>query len=249
MGDMELIIITGLVLLLAGLIKGVVGLGLPTVTVALMTALVGFKAAIAVMLLPSLITNFWQMVTGGHFKALAKRLWLFQLLIIVGTYVGAGAIEVVDTRVLTALLGGSVLLYAAFGLLAPRLPEAGARERWLSGPMGLATGVLTGLTGSMTMPSVLYFQMLRLAKDEMVQTMGMTFFVGTLALGLGVGSRGLIPENIGPAALVGVVTALLGMRIGQMVRGKLSEAAFKRALLISLGAIGLWIIIKSVVMN
>ena len=62
------------VLLLAGTVKGVVGLGLPTVTLALLTATTGLEAAVAVMLLPSLVTNLWQALAGGGFAVL---LWGF----------------------------------------------------------------------------------------------------------------------------------------------------------------------------
>ena len=64
----ESVAIVAAVLLLAGFVKGVVGLGLPTVSLGLLTAVFGLKAAIALMLVPSFATNVVQGLTGGALK-------------------------------------------------------------------------------------------------------------------------------------------------------------------------------------
>ncbi|EDP63746.1 hypothetical protein BAL199_26477 [alpha proteobacterium BAL199] len=232
------------VLLLAGAVKGVVGLGLPTVTLALLTATVGLEAAIAVMLLPSLVTNIWQAVVGGALGAVMRRLWAFLLALIIGVLAASGASAVIATSTLTALLGVSIVLYGAIGLMTPPWPKPGKWEGPLSPVMGLATGVLTGMTGSFVMPAVPYLQALGLPRDRLVQAMGVTFLVATLALGVGLGGRGLLPDNLIVLSAMSVVPALVGMEIGRRVRSRLSEWRFRQVLFWALLLLGLWIVLK-----
>lgn len=241
------------VLLVAGTVKGTVGLGLPTVTLAVLTATIGLKEAMAVLLVPSFITNIWQVWQGpGSLTplwALTRRLWLFLVLLFLGCLVAGEALTVVATGILASLLGVSIVLYAVLGLATPPWPHPGRHERWLGPGTGLATGVLTGMTGSFVMPSVPYLQALGLPRDQLVQAMGLTFFVATVGLGLALGGRGLIPENLAVASTIAVVPALIGMGIGRRLRGYLSEALFRKALFTALLGVGVWIVVKSVLLG
>lgn len=232
------------VLLLAGAVKGVVGLGLPTVTLALLTATIGLEAAIAVMLLPSLITNVWQAVVGGALGEVLRRLWAFLLALTIGVLAASGASAVIATSTLTALLGVSIVLYGTIGLTTPPWPRPGRWEGPLSPIMGLVTGILTGMTGSFVMPAVPYLQALGLPRDRLVQSMGVTFLVATLALAIGLGGRGLLPDDLIMLSAISVVPALVGMEIGRRVRSRLSEQRFRQVLFWALLLLGLWIVLK-----
>lgn len=232
------------VLTLAGMVKGVVGLGLPTVTLALLTATQGLEAAMAVMLLPSLVTNVWQALHGGATVELLRRLWPFLSLLALATLAASGAPAVIATATLTALLGASIVLYGAAGLIAPSWPAPGRWEGRLSPVMGLATGVLTGMTGSFVMPAVPWLQALGLPRDRLVQAMGMTFLVATLSLAVGLGGHGLIPGRFALLSALAVVPALVGMEAGRRIRGRLSERRFRQALFWALLLLGLWIVGK-----
>ncbi len=81
----EVLVIVCATFLFAGGVKGVVGLGLPTISLALLAASVGLREAIALMLVPALVTNLWQGLTGGAFVALLRRLWPMLLAACLGT--------------------------------------------------------------------------------------------------------------------------------------------------------------------
>ena len=230
------------ILFLAGLVKGVVGLGLPTVSLALLTPILGLPAAMAAMLLPSFLTNLQQALTGGEIPAMLRRFWPFLVAVALGTLATSGAVALVPADLLVILLGASITVYAALGLLTPPWPQPGSRERWLGPLCGLVTGLLTGMTGSFVIPSVPYLQSLALGRDRLVQMMGATFTVATLALALGLGGRGLIGGGAALGTLAGVIPAFLGMEIGRRLRGRLSEQAFRRALFTALLLLGIWMI-------
>lgn len=234
-----------LVLLVAGTVKGVVGLGLPTITLALLTATLGLKDAMAILLIPSIVTNVFQMARGGAFRALCRRLWLFLVLLAAGCVLASGAVAVVDAVWLSGLLGVSIVLYAMLGLATPPWPKPGRREIWLSPAVGAVTGLLTGLTGSFVMPSVPYLQALGLPRDHLVQAMGITFMVATLALAVGLGGRGLVSDGTVTVSVLATLPALGGLWIGTCLRGTLSDRLFRKVLFTSLVLVGVWIVIKA----
>ncbi|MDF1794264.1 MAG: sulfite exporter TauE/SafE family protein [Thalassobaculaceae bacterium] len=240
----NLIVIAG-VLFLAGTVKGVVGLGLPTVSLALLTPALGLHDAIAAMLLPSFLTNLQQALTGGGITALLKRFWPFLAAVVLGTIATSGAVALIDTVVLVTVLGASITLYAALGLLTPPWPHPGRHEAWLGPVSGALTGLLTGMTGSFVIPSVPYLQALGLGRDRLVQMMGATFTAATLALAAGLGSWGVLDGTaLALAAVVGVPPAFIGMEVGRRLRGRLSERAFRRALFTALLLLGIWMIAR-----
>ena len=68
--DLNLLVSIFLVFSLAGLVKGVIGVGLPTVSLTLLTFILDIKQSIAIVLLPVILTNFYQMMDGKFFKSI-----------------------------------------------------------------------------------------------------------------------------------------------------------------------------------
>ena len=156
----ESVAIVAAVLLLAGFVKGVVGLGLPTVSLGLLTAVFGLKAAIALMLVPSFATNIVQGLTGGALKEIFGRLWFLLAVASVAIWLFSALLAGGDTAILSAILGLSLCLYGRLSLTRPQVQAPGDKEQWLSPLIGAINGGLTGLTGSFVVPGVLYLQAL-----------------------------------------------------------------------------------------
>ncbi len=241
----DLMLVAG-VLLLAGMVKGVVGLGLPTVTLAVLTPTLGLAEAMAAMLLPSFLTNLQQALSGGGVGPMLRRFWPFLTAVALGTLLTGNAVGAIATATLVMVLGASIALYAALGLLTPQWPHPGRHEVWLGPASGLATGALTGMTGSFVIPSVPYLQALNLGRDRLVQMMGATFTVATVALAAALGGYGLVPQGGLVSSAVGVIPAFVGVEIGRRVRHRLPELVFRRVLFLSLLAMGLWMIWRQV---
>ncbi|WP_420403459.1 sulfite exporter TauE/SafE family protein [Nisaea sp.] len=227
--------------LLAGSVKGVIGLGLPTVTLGLMTLLLDLPSAMALLVVPSLATNIWQASVGGNARAIFSRIWPFLVAATVTVWIGALALSRVDLSYLSGLLGLLLVAYAASGLAGFRLtlsPESARR----SGPLfGAVNGVLTGMTGSFMVPGVLYLQALGLSRDMLVQAMGMLFTLSTAALALALGQSNLVSAELGMVSALGLLPAILGMVLGQKIRGRLSEELFRSVFLIGVLLLGLYI--------
>lgn len=241
----EAISIVTAVFLVAGLVKGVVGMGLPTVSLGLLALAFGPKEAIALMLVPSLVTNIWQGVVGGALVVLLKRLWSLLAMVCVGVWIGAGMLERADAAYVSAGLGLILVVYAAISLMTPQMGSPGHRETWLSPVMGGVNGILTGLTGTFVVPGVPYLQALGLDRMALVQAMGILFTTSTIALAVSLTGHDLLPRELGLLSAIALVPALAGMMGGQWVRSRLSEALFRKILYWSLALLGAYLAVRA----
>ncbi len=232
--------------LIAGTVKGVIGLGLPTVSLALLTVAIDLPSAMALLLVPSLLTNLWQAVAGGGGSALLRRLWPFLLAATATVWLGAAALTRVDLSLLSALLGALLVLYATANLAGFRWKVAAQREVWVGPLAGSANGLLTGMTGSFVVPGVLYLQALGLPRDMLVQAMGMLFTASTLALAIALQGNGLLTIDLGTLSAAALLPAIIGMILGRRIRQSLSEGLFRRVFFVSLLLLGAYIIASAV---
>jgi uncharacterized membrane protein YfcA len=231
---------------LAGLVKGIIGLGLPTVSLAALTVIIDMPTAMAVLLVPSFVTNLWQAAVGGHGLAILGRIWPFLLTATLTVWLGAEALTRLDPPYLTALLGLLLVIYGAAGLAGLRLAVPRRHEVWAGPLTGAANGLLTGMTGSFVVPGAMYLQGLGLSRDQLVQAMGITFTAATLALGLALGSKALLSMEQVQMSAAALPPALLGMGLGQRIRQRLSEPLFRRIFFTALLILGLYIIANAV---
>ncbi|MEG3639667.1 sulfite exporter TauE/SafE family protein [Magnetococcus sp. PR-3] len=234
------------IFLLGGVVKGVTGMGLPTLSLALLTMTLGLHQAMPLIVLPSVITNIAQGFWGGYLKALLTRLWSLLLLGSMGVWLGVILLVEINPFWLTALLGILMILYGTVGLLTPQFPQPAQHEPWLTPTTGLITGLLTGLTGSAVTPAVLYFQLLQLPRPALVQAMGIWFGLSSLVLGAALGQVGLYTTHSALLSLWALIPAFTGMALGGWIRNRLSEKRFKQFFFLVLVAMGLQLTLRAV---
>ncbi|MDA7415075.1 sulfite exporter TauE/SafE family protein [Xenophilus arseniciresistens] len=235
------------VFVLAGAVKGVIGLGLPTFSMALLALWMPPAQAAALLLLPSLCTNLWQAGPLATLGALWRRLWPMQTGVLLGTLGGVLLFGPPAGRAGAALLGLALAGYALWGLAGRRLPQRMAQARGVGPLVGVLTGLLTALTGVFVLPAVPWLQSLSLDKDELVQAMGLSFTTSTVALGLGLGWAGGADTAASLwASLWMLPAAALGILWGQRLRARLSQAVFRRCFFVALLALGVWMLWRAV---
>ncbi len=223
----------------AGLVKGVTGMGLPTVAMGLLGAAMAPATAAAMLVIPSLVTNLWQLMAGPALTGLLRRLWPMLSGIVIGTVFGASFLARQDPRMSGLALGLALIAYAGYALMAPTLEIPARFERWSSPLVGLITGLVTGVTGVFVIPAVPYLQALRLGKEELVQAMGLSFTTSTLALAAGLVVHDAFRiDQLGLSTLA-IVPALAGMWLGQKIRARISPKVFRRCFLLFLLLLGI----------
>ena len=224
--------------LLAGLVKGVIGLGLPTVAMGLLGLAMPPAYAAALLLVPSLVTNLWQLLAGPRFGALFRRLWGMMLGIFAGTLAGSGLITGATAPAAAAALGGALALYAVFGLAKLRLRVPPRLECWAGPVVGALTGLVTGATGVFVIPAVPYLGSLGLGRDDLVQALGLSFTASTLALATGLAWHGALPLQAVGVSLLALVPALVGMALGGWLRARVRPDTFRLCFFVGLLALG-----------
>lgn len=246
MADSSLLFIVA-VFVLAGLVKGVIGLGLPTIAMGLLAVVMPPVQAAAILVLPSLVTNLWQMLAGPALTVVARRLWPMMLTVCLGTWAGMGFMTGTTARFGTGMLGVALAIYAVGGLAALRLPAPGMWEPILSPVVGGITGLITAATGVLVIPAVPYLQTIGLEKQELVQALGLSFTVSTLALTVNLVIEGGLHLSLASDTLTGLALACVGMWLGQAIRLRLSSAAFRQSFYAGLLLLGLYLAARSAV--
>lgn len=241
-----LLALAAAVFVLAGFVKGVIGLGLPTISLGLLSLAMPPAQAAAMLVVPSLLTNVWQ-IAGAGWIALLRRLATLLVGLCVGVALGAWLFGGVGGRGAGLLLGVALAAYAALGLASWRPAVAPRAEAWASPLAGLATGLVTAATGVFVIPAVPYLQAIGLAKEELVRALGLSFLVATVALAASLGHGGALGPQQLAASLLAVPPALIGMGIGQWLRGRLAPPVFRRWFLVGLLALGMWLVVCGVV--
>lgn len=234
-----------LVFTAAGFVKGVVGMGLPTFAMGLLSLAMLPAHAAAILIVPSLVTNLWQLLAGPNFVALLRRLAPMMLTLCVGTGIGIGILTGASSSTASAALGAILALYGVVSLVVRRFAVPAKAEPWLSPLVGVLTGVITGATGVFVIPAVPYLGSLDLTKDELIQALGLSFTISTLALAAALALTGHYELTEAGNSLLAVLPALAGMYLGQRVRDKLHPEAFRRWFLAGLTVLGLYMLLRA----
>lgn len=232
------LILVFIVFILAGLVKGVIGMGLPTIAIGLLSLIVAPVEAAAMLVLPTLITNVWQLIAGPSFKALIKRFNVLLLGVCLGTPFGVIFIVSGQTAIVTAFLGFVLMVYGLYGLSRAKFEVSVGVERWMSPLIGVMTGVLTGATGISALPVAPYFTALGLKRDDLIQALGLSFTVGSFALAIGLLITGEFVFEIATTSLLALIPAFIGMFFGQFLRQKIPQEQFRRYFFFSLLILG-----------
>ena len=244
MHSYEILAVTAGAFLLAGFVKGVIGLGLPTVAIGLLGLMMTPAQAAAIMVAPALITNVWQAMVGKSLLPLLGRIWPLLAGICLGTFIAAAWLPGANSGRATIWLGVALVLYAGLGLTMMDFHVSPRAERWLSLPIGVLTGAVTAATGVYVLPGTPYLHALKLDRHQLVQMLGISFTVSTLALATALMHAGEIGMSLAVPVLIAIVASLAGMWLGQIVRGRVQEKTFRLWFFLGLLALGIHLALR-----
>ena len=231
----------------AALVKGVTGLGFATSAIPMLALFLGVKAAIPLVLIPSLWSNVLLMRQAGELRQIGARFkWLY-LGAVLGVVGGLLILAGLTSDTAEMVLGGVLILYCVYAWAQPhaRLPQSA--EKPLGPVVGLTTGAVNGMTGAQTIPLVPYLLSLDLTPNRVVQASNISFTVSSLVMLAGVGLAGWLTPSVLILSMLGLVPTYLGVTLGGRVRDRLAPDVFKRFVILVLGGSGLALIAKAIV--
>jgi uncharacterized membrane protein YfcA len=240
-----LLILVAAVFLLAGFIKGVIGLGLPTVAMGLLVVTMQPSHALAIVIVPAIVTNIWQTFVGPYLRDIIRRLWPLMAGTVIGIRLNAGMLTGPYARYGSVVLGVLLVIYAVIGLSTFSFSVARRDEKWIGGIVGVFTGMVSAATGVQVIPSMPYMQAIGMEKDELVQALGVFFTVATLGLAFNLTSAGLLTAATALPGAVAMAASFAGMFIGQAVRSRLQPETFRRWFLIAMIFLGLYLSVSA----
>jgi hypothetical protein len=229
------------VFLLAGFVKGVVGLGLPTVSMGLLATTMAPSHALAIVIVPAVITNIWQTFVGSYLMDIMRRLWPLLVGTALGIWLNAGSLTGPYAHYLPIALGILLVVYAVLGLSRIAFEVARRNEKWVGGIVGLVTGLISAATGVQVIPSMPFLQSIGMEKDELVQALGVFFTVATLSLSITLTASGLLTAATALPGGIALACSFAGMFIGQALRTRMPADAFRTWFLIAMILLGLYI--------
>jgi hypothetical protein len=240
------LVLIAAVFLFAGFIKGVLGLGLPTVSMGLLAVTMAPTRALAIVIVPAVVSNIWQTFAGPHLRDIVRRLWPLMVGTVIGAWVNAGAMTGPYAHYIPIALGIVLVAYAVMSLCKFAFSVARRDEKWVGGIVGVVTGMISIATGVQVVPSMPFMQAIGMEKDELVQALGVFFTVATLALTVNLTSSGVLSAATALPGGIALAASFAGMFLGQAIRSKMPAEAFRRWFLIGMIALGIYLAASSI---
>ena len=232
-----------LIFVLAGLVKGTVGFGLPTIGIGLGALISDIPTAMMLILVPTIFTNMTQILSTGSVASVLTKTWAFLLGAVVLVPGGLWMVVVVPEFPYERLLGLSILVYSLASLRGFNPVMRTKNNHGIGVALGLLNSVLTGMTGSMSVPGVMYLRSLQFTKDDLLCAMGILFFTSTLAMGGSLWWLDRATQELSVLSVMMCVPVALGVWVGMQVRSTLSEERFKQIFLWAFTALGAYLVV------
>lgn len=217
--------------LVAAFIKGTIGMGFPAVATPLLALVTDVKTAIVLLLLPNIAMDLVLLSRRWSGFGTLRRIAFLLLAAIAGTFVGTRLLVTVPAWTLYLALGVMVLLYVGLDLLRISWRTPPEREVLVGPVVGLATGVLGGMTNAFGPPMVMYFYSLQMEKAEFVRSMALAFLILKVSQLTAVLNWNLLHGPVLTRSVLLTALALLGMWGGVRVQDAIPQRAFNRAVL------------------
>ncbi len=236
----------GAILLLAGTVKGLLGVGYPMLAVPLLATYAGVREAILLLIVPIIVMNIWQMRQGGGFRPTLRRFWPLLLTACIGIGLGTRALFSGDPALFAGIMGGVVCVFAVLNLTAPRIRLPAGREA-LFGPFaGLIAGLLGGISGFFGPVLIIYLGALDLTRDVFVRAVSLAILVPSGAWLAALMAEGVLDGRAAVISTFALAPSVAGMAVGIRLRRHVSEARFTKLLFGFLLIVGLNLVRKVV---
>lgn len=216
---------------LAGVIKGMLGIGFPTAAVSLLAQVTDARTAISLVVIPMVVTNAWQVWRNRQVRWVFRSFWRLLLTMLIFIAIFSQLASAIPIPLLTGVLGMIIAIYAAFSLYRPVLRIVDRYDGVSQLIAGMSAGALGGITGVWAPPILIYLNARGVSKEAFVATSGVLMCLGSSVLFTGYVNAGLIAGPIMVMSCLLLLPSLLGFSAGELIRHRLSAQRFERLLL------------------
>src|SRR5262245_45957873 len=220
-------------LIVAGFLKGIIGVGMPVVALPLLSLVIDVKSAAMLLSMPLIFSNLPQALEGGNTGRCLMQLMPVILGMIPGLFLGVQILLALDANVAEIIAGGVLMGAGGITLLAPELQL----QSRLVLPAGITFGFFGGILGGVAAiagPLVFIFLLAKGLRGQAFTKEASLYLVvsaGLLAILLTASSQ-FSWRDVSVSA-VAMLPVVLGMYAGQHLRDRISPETFKRLVLIA----------------
>ncbi|MDN5925911.1 MAG: sulfite exporter TauE/SafE family protein [Hyphomicrobiales bacterium] len=226
--DISFLILGLAAILFGGMLKGVTGAGGPLVAIPLLASLYSIPVALAVMIVPGIVSNIWQMRVSRQAREGRSALWRMLVGCAIGVVFGTMLLGILPDTWLLLLLAIIILAYLVLRLARPALELPGAiAKRWAL-PVGLVTGFIQGAAGMSAPVGVTFITAQRLPRDSQVFVLSAVFLVLTGFQSVSLTAVGLMSWQLLATSIAALVPMLAGIVIGQKLARLYGQHFFDR---------------------
>ncbi|HHB81528.1 MAG TPA: sulfite exporter TauE/SafE family protein, partial [Aliiroseovarius sp.] len=206
------------VTLAAGFIKGAIGFGLPMIMVAGLAAFLPPDLVLAVVILPALVSNLWQVAQWGVGETL-RTAWGFRLYI--GVMLGflalsAQLVRLITPNALMLIVGIPVMFFAIIQLVGVSFQPSKRARIPIEALAAALSGFVGGLSGIWGPPLVTYLTAIDTPKRRQMRLQGAVYAVAAVALFLAHLRSGVLNRATMPLSAYALVPTMLGMWLGAL---------------------------------
>ncbi len=234
------------VFIFAGIIKGTIGIGLPTASISVLSQFYDPHTAIALVIFPMMISNFWQLIRSGDFVRVLTTFWPFGLTLMFFIAIFTNLSAVISVEIIMIILGVVIIFFVISSLFIrpAKLPER--FDKIIQVIAGGLAGIMGGLTAIWSPPMVIYLVSRRVEKDDFIRATGLLVTMGSLPLCVGYWMNGLMTGPLASISLMLIIPTLIGFNLGERLRRKIEPVIFQKIVLSVFLLMGLNIIRQAV---
>lgn len=213
----------------SGVIKGFLGIGLPAAAMAMLTIFIDPKTAISLMVLPIIFANIMQYFRSEDPRNTAIKYRYFAVAIMISIFATSLFIASYPTALLTVAIGAAMVVFSVNLLFGVTLPISG-HMGWQIG-VGMFSGILGGLSSIWSPPVAMYLLARNVSKEEFIGASGFLFLAGCFPLAAGLILSGVLTFEAAMQSVLGLAAVIIGFRVGEVMRGYISQDRFRKVVL------------------
>ncbi|MBK8989400.1 MAG: sulfite exporter TauE/SafE family protein [Chloroflexi bacterium] len=220
--------------------QAVTGFGLALVSMPLLLLVMDIQMASPLVALVGIVAELLLLL---HYRANLNMRAVARLIVasLVGIPLGVTLLRQVEAEVITAVLGGIIILYSLYALVGFRLPQL-TRPIWAYG-FGFAAGLLGGAYNISGPPVIIYGACRRWPPAEFKSNLQGFFVVSSFTIIMTHAWGGNLTPAVWRNFFIALPAVLLALVIGFRVDTLLDPDRFRRIVLLALVVLGIGLIV------
>ena len=225
--------------LVAGLVKGVVGFGMPMILLSGLAIFMPIYTAVAALILPTLLTNLQQAREQGLNNAIAvmSKHKIFIVVMVILIFSSAALTPRLPQQLLLGILGIFIVSFSVFQMSDYRFslsPESHRTQFFF----GSLAGVAGGLCGAFGPPTVAYLTAINTPKNELMKIQALIYGTGATLMFFGHITSGIFNLSTAPLSSFLILPCICGFWLGSRIRNTFDQKIFRKVTLVVLILVG-----------